>query len=541
MKRSIWLWLMPLAAWSAPADVRFEQSAKEVPAYEYVEVTLAVTAPDVANPFTGAAVTGEFGLRGATRRLRVEGFCDATDGSTYRIRFMPPQAGDYDYTVRYRQGTFERSYQGSFQARAAGRRGPVRIDPAHPWHFVWEGTGEHYYFNGTTAFWLMGWRDEETIRFSLERFQRLKVNRVRVLLAGAAPSMWGEKVITDDNFTIMLRPWEALSPESLERPDIDYTRFNLPYWQKWERMMRFARERDLVISVIFDIASNKAHPLAGSEDERRYFRYAVARLAAFPNLTWDLGDDIDGYRDEVWTHATGTALMGWDPYQHLATSHPAHCCERQDRGSAWFGFTSLQEWSRRQHELMLSQREVQKKTGRIIPQTNEEYGYEDHYPRWAPRPEGESAEALRRVAWDIAMAGAYGTAGESCRQGTNVWPDTGGGWVNGRGDDQMTMLNGYAHILEFFHLFEWWNAEPHDELVSRGDYCLAQPGRFYAIYLPEPGKVTVTLEPGRYKGTWFRAATGQTFAVEGPIEGPQWTSPPSPGMSDWALLLERER
>src|SRR5678815_789860 len=120
---------------------------------------------------------------------------------------------------------------------------------------------------------------------------------------------------------------------------------------------------------------------------------------------------------------------------------------------------------------MLAQREEQRKTGRIIPQCNEEYGYEDHYPRHAPPPPGDSAEVLRRVAWDIAMAGAYGTAGESARRGVNIWPDTGGGWINGRGDDTMTMLNGYAHMVEFFTSFEWWKVEPHDELVDKRAYC----------------------------------------------------------------------
>jgi hypothetical protein len=71
---------------------------------------------------------------------------------------------------------------------------------------------------------------------------------------------------------------------------------------------------------------------------------------------------------------------------------------------------------------------------------------------------------LRRTAWDIAMAGAYGTTGESARRGTGIWPDTGGGWVNGRGDDTMTMLAGYAHMVDFFTSFEWWKTEPHDEL-----------------------------------------------------------------------------
>jgi hypothetical protein len=44
---------------------------------------------------------------------------------------------------------------------------------------------------------------------------------------------------------------------------------------------------------------------------------------------------------------------------------------------------------------MLESRELQKRSGRIIPQTNEEYGYEDHYPKWAA-PGSDSADALRR-------------------------------------------------------------------------------------------------------------------------------------------------
>jgi hypothetical protein len=113
-------------------------------------------------------------------------------------------------------------------------------------------------------------------------------------------------------------------------------------------------------------------------------------------------------------------VESWDPYKHLATSHPVHR-ENQDRASDWFGFTSIQDWRSTQHSLMLEDREIQKKTGRIISQTNEEYGYEDHYPHWAPGPGSDSAETLRQMAWEIAMAGAYGTVGESYRRGTNIW------------------------------------------------------------------------------------------------------------------------
>ena len=140
---------------------------------------------------------------------------------------------------------------------------------------------------------------------------------------------------------------------------------------------------------------------------------------------------------------------------------------------------------------MLNQRKRQEQTGRIIPQTNEEYGYEDHYPLWSRGLGSESADTLRRTAWDIVMAGGYQTAGESARRGTNIWPDTGGGWMNGRGDDTMTMFSAtrtWSTSLRASNggrphrMTSWW---------TKGKYCLAQPGEIYAIYLPNSGGVTV--------------------------------------------------
>ena len=538
-----WSWLMSLALSTtllgAAKDVSFSPAAGSVEAYDFLEVTVNVAGPDARNPFTDVTLRGWFAKAGAIERRNVEGFCDSPDGSVFRIRFMPPSPGDYTYSVDYRQGDFQKTTTGTFRASDGHRRGPIRVDAKYPWHFIWEGTGEHYFFNGTTAYWLPGWREERIINNSLERLHRLKVNRLRVLLSGAANIFWGEPVMTGDNFTMCLRPWIAQAPESYDHPGLDYTRFNVPYWQKWERMLRFARDRDVIISVVLDISTHQAQAPAGSEDERRYMRYAVARLSAFSNITYDLGDDLDSFRDEKWARQTGTLIESWDPYKHLATSHPVHR-EHQDRASDWFGFTSIQDWSRQQHALMLEERQIQMKTGRIIPQTNEEYGYEDHYPHWAPAPPGDSAETLRQTAWDIAMAGAYGTTGESARRGTNIWPDTGGGWINGRGDDTMVMLEGYEHMVDFFSSFEWWRTEPHDELVNNGAYCLAKPGELYAVYLPKGGDVSIKLEPGSYEAKWFNAFTGETVPLP-PVEGPAWTSPKAPGWLDWAMLLQKRR
>jgi len=138
------------------------------------------------------------------------------------------------------------------------------------------------------------------------------------------------------------------------------------------------------------------------------------------------------------------------------------------------------------------------------------------------------------------MAGAYGTAGETSRRGTNIWPDTGGGWINGRSDDTTVMLKGYEHMVDFFTSFEWWKTEPHDEFVNNGAYCLAKPGEIYAVYLPKQGKVTIRLEPGTYDAAWFNAFTGERVPLP-PVTGPSWTSPEAPGWLDSALLLQKRR
>jgi hypothetical protein len=339
-------------------------------------------------------------------------------------------------------------------------------------------------------------------------------------------------------WTVNVTPWPTKDASDVYRPGFDYTRFDIAYWQKFDRALRFARDRDMVFSLVFDMNDSRSHPEAGSADERRFFRYAVARFSAFSNITWDLGDDLDSYRDDPWTHEMGTSVEEWDPYHHLATSHPVRTAH-QDRTAAWFGFTSFQEWSRNQHAFILKERLRQKLMFHIIPQTNEEYGYEDHYPLWAPGLGSESADTLRRTAWDIVMAGGYQTTGESTRRGTNILPNTGGGWMNGRGDDTMTMLHGYAHMVDFFTSFQWWETDQDDGLVSRGQYCLAKAGEIYAIYLPHGGRTRVQLKPGRYTAFWFNPSTGEWTSLQNTAGG-AWNSPLSLDTNDWALLLRRK-
>lgn len=527
---------VPPQLWAAPGGVAFTAPGKTVDVFDFAEATLNVTAPDAANPFTDVAVEGDFaGADGMP--VKADGFCDAADGSVYRIRFMPAKPGDYRYTVRYRQGNFERSHAGTFTARDARRRGQLRIDPAYPEHFVWAGTGEHCFWNGTTTYYLMGWEDDAVIRASIDRLAALKINRLRVLVYGRNQDQpWKQPVKTTPQFKLYLNPWPAARPDDVKNPGFDLTRFNVAFWQKYERMLRHARERDVIVSVIFFIGGQVLPTpfAAASEDERRFYRYGVARLAAFANITWDLGNEHNFHREvPTWCDGLGPLVKAWDPYGHLCS---AHNVIYRTPGKTWNDMQLIQRWDSGQNAFMLGERVKQAALGRALPQINEEYGYED---LWEKAPGQRAADTRRRCAWEIAMAGCYQTTGETAERGTGFPPDSGGGWVNGRGDNTMTMLQGYAHLVDFFTSFDWWRATPRNELVRGGAFCLAETGKLYAVYLPHPAHVTLTLAPGNYHARWFNARSGQW--ADAPVaSGPRWTTPVPPGEGDWALLLRHD-
>ncbi|MHC1769742.1 MAG: DUF4038 domain-containing protein [Verrucomicrobiia bacterium] len=520
---------------SASPKLEFSAPPAKVETYDFAEIVIRVTDPDVANPFTDASVEGQFAREGS-EPVKVDGFCDSTDGTVFRIRFMPSRSGRHEYSVTYRQQGLERTQTGSFNAAASGRKGLLRLDPASRLHFIWEGTGEHYFWNGTTTYYLLGW-DGETIRQSIDRLHGLKINRLRVLVYGRnEPRPWGQPVVPTENFKLHLNPWHAERPDDIENPGFDLRRFNVDHWRKYERLLRYARDKDVIISVIFFIGAQVLPtPFeADSEEERLYYRYAVARLAGFSNVTWDLGNEYNFHRKAPdWADRMGHMVKKWDPYDHLTSAHNvAHLTPK----STWLDMQLLQRWDSGQTGYMLGQRAAQEKTGYSIPQVNEEYGYED---LWEEYPGHRAAETRRKNAWEITMASCYQTTGESARRGTGVAPDTGGGWVNGRGDDTMTMLLGYGHMVDFFTAFDWWNCHPLSEAVEGAASCLGKPGQLYILYFREGGRANVQLTEHQYRGRWFNPRTGRwEGACQG--SGPGWTTPRTPDNEDWVLWLERD-
>ena len=156
---------------------------------------------------------------------------------------------------------------------------------------------------------------------------------------------------------------------------------------------------------------------------------------------------------------------------------------------------------------------------------------------WAPPPDQESADVLRRTAWGIYMAGGYQTAGETCRRGTNIWPDTGGGWLNGRGDDTMTMFLGFGHmVISSSPASNGGGRSRTTKWSTMAPIALLNQARFTPFICRGAERLTIKLGAGTYDAQWFSPLSGEKIVLPA-VAAPSWTSPDAPDRNDWALLL----
>jgi hypothetical protein len=523
-------------ALQAAPNVELVPTAGDIAAYDFAEATLNVTGSEAKNPFTDVAVTGSFGLKGATP-VAVDGFCDSADGRTFRIRFMPAKPGAYEYRIKYHEGGFEQTLTGSFTATDDKRKGVLRIDPEFPAHFQWEGTKERLFWNGATAFGLAGW-DTANIAQIVERFDLAKITRLRVALAGATDdtAALGATVSPNPAFNSRLAPWVA------SQSSYDVTRFDVAYWQQWERLLQETRRRDMIVSVVFYAGGTDPFGAAGQggADEQRYFRYAVARLGAFANVTWDLARAYQTFRNNAWADKMGTFLKECDPYHHLASVQGD--AEFQFRRTRWADYALHASADEKGgFDFIRSCRAAQDQTGRTMPQINEDYGYEDFYPQGANlQSPARDATSRIRLAWQIALAGGYQTTGERAAPA--------GGWLNGGSDEANVLLEPYGHLFDFFTGITWWRLQPEPALVAaikphpsapagttpRAFAARAPEADLAAIYIQGGGIVTLKGEllKDQLKPLWFSPRDGGMRNAR-PLRDRIFRTPTA---DDWVLL-----
>ncbi|HPF04212.1 MAG TPA: DUF4038 domain-containing protein, partial [Bacteroidales bacterium] len=386
-------------------------------------------------------------------------------------------------------------------------KGPVITNPSCPRHFVFKGSGEPFYHLGYTAYNLLDISNsDEQIVETINYCHQHGFNKIRFLLTGY-PRDFDNRTSDDVDHGVPDDPWKSpnygaypgrvnpLPAWRGEAHNYDFERFNVSHWQRAERAVRLMREKGIVATCILIIEKQNLPRELGtlSPNEYRLYKYAVARLAAFDNVWWDLGNEHNEFRNAAWGNTMGAFVKDQDPYNRLASAHAY--AEFFYNDSPWADFIITQQYGDMDsvHNWALSYRNVPK------PYVNEEYGYEGRTD--APTGHGMNGEWVRRCHWAIAMAGGYATYGD---------------WSNGVSYFYMGIPGpGMAapelkYLRVFFEQLPFSDLTPSDDLTTNG-YCLALKPDIYIFYLPLGGTADIDLSSakGRPQGLWFNTASGE--------------------------------
>jgi len=320
----------------------------------------------------------------------------------------------------------------------------------------------------------------------------LKANEFNhiILNAYAHDTKWRKgKTSIEDYGPPPVYAWEG----SNENPV--HNRFNLTYWKHYDHMMDALYQRGIIAHMMIKVYNKMANwPEIGSEEDDLYFKWIIARYAAYPNVVWDFSKEAHNEKNLEYKLNRFRLIHECDPYDRMITNHDDN--ETYDSGAynELLNFRSDQqhkEW----HRVILKQRNLN-----AWPIVNVEFGYE-HGPKgiddYTYRVVQKTEEVTRR-AWEICLAGGY-----------IAYYYTYTAWDIIRPEEIPPGYAYFKNLKDFFENINYWLMEPADELVSEG-YCLANPGKEYIVFLnnAKPFMLNIEKSNGKLDAEWYHPFTG---------------------------------
>lgn len=445
----------------------------------------------VDNPFRiqfSAIGTGPGGAR-----LRIPGFFNG-DG-TWVVRFSPTQTGKWTIVTHSTSPALD-NQQAAFVCAPNGDphvHGGLRVDSRHPHHFIYEDN-TRYFLMGYECDWLwamdMTRPDLPTIEPFLDKLAASGFNHV-ILNAYAYDTAWRKGRTAEDDFgPPPMDAWEGTN----QHPD--HSRFNLAYWQHYDRVIDALFRRGMVAHILIKVYNKMVNwPAAGSAEDDLYFRWLIARYSAYPNVNWDLSKEANNEKDLAYKIGRLRFIRGNDPYHRLITVHDDRIT--YDRGD----YNRLLDYRSDQQHANWRQSLLDHRLQRDWPVVNAEFGYEHGPGGINDKTYGvvQSPQEVCRRAWEVCMAGGY-----------PVYYYTYTAWDVIRPQDSPEGYRYFKHLREFFEQTRYWRLQPADDLINTG-YCLAEPGREYVVYLNKAAPFTLKLDgPGSaLKPYWYNPLTGE--------------------------------
>ena len=488
-------------------------NAPKVERWDTHEIELTA-AGSYANPFKDVSVTATFTHTSSGKTITIDGFHDG--GSTWRLRFMPTELGDWTYTTSSADSGLN-GKTGTIDCIAPAKaylRGPLAVQ------------GHHFVHADGTAKFLMSTR--LTCQFAdpalwpplIQFLKSKRINRVFFTMPG-------------NHFS-----GSAYKTPYLFGPGTDFDRYNLTAFQSIDAFIDALRKADIIASPYFYYFNDKVQRNMTSAQDQAYIRYGMARFGAYANVMPVLSNEVEqkytnrgqqyDLNSHTWANNTGSYLKSravfgqpvtvHNPMESQGAANPSfYQLLREWPFDAWTDLILKQaqvgslgsaptidpdepynsyspEWNERgyarQNEILIGLRSFGK------PIINEEPGYEmgGNYS-W----NGQTSETLRRTFWTATTAGAYTMWGSA---GTY---DTGDPLPEMQGSvtpDYMKVLHDAIVTLPYPDM------APDNGVVSpafvdidgaeyRTNFALVKSQEAYLVYSLSGGSGSVSLASGR--------------------------------------------
>ena len=214
----------------------------------------------------------------------------------------------------------------------------------------------------------------------------------------------------------------------------DFTRFNTEHFRHIEKCIEALRDlgidADLIVMHPYD---RWGFSCMKPEEDDLYWKYVIARFAAYRNIWWSLANEFDLFEEksvEDWERYA-KIICEKDPYKHLRSIH--NCRNFYDHNRPWITHCSIQRQDLyKSSELVNEWREKYKK-----PVVLDEIAYEGNIQHGWGNISGE--EMLRRF-WEAAVRGGYPGHGETYMHPQDILWWSHGGELHGESHKRFGFL-----------------------------------------------------------------------------------------------------
>lgn len=550
---------------------------QKISKWEIFELTLT-SDKQFANPFTEVSVRAVF--RYGSNVCCVDGFYDGdeTGKHVWKIRFAPSEEGAWQYRTYSNLSELD-GREDEFLCTKPVSHGGLRVNPRFPnWFQREDGTPQMICNEG----WFphpangidLSHEDRDFQQPSEEDFKTyldiLSEHRVNMVV-DISQLYARQTTITDTTFRW---PWKVLDAEHNK---FDCNFFNLGYYRRLDRMMAYAKKKDLFFamellydnsvvrprewshhpvnranggwldgeggigwSAMFDL-TNPEHMMY----TERYLGYTIARFAAYWNVLWSVGSEngnlavlppeilpgslLPTDRVANWYNYWGDYIARHDPYGRLRSFGDAGKVPEMET-NAYNSFIITQDprnYPRGDvadyYKAMNAFGEEFWKYGRPVVIGEMTASTNNHY------------EVERRLYW-IGFVSGY----QMGRADRHFGPVIGGRLIECEKFGVEGIPPIYHNIRRLAEFVEkddvrFWRMRPNDALLSTDGslvFCLAAEGEEYVLYFVNGGRASLQVPACHCR--WFNPRTGE-FRKEDPVCGN--VSFEAPDGEDWVLHL----